>query len=102
FHLDFDPEPLPGDAISIGRDEFDEACGRLVAAGIGLRSDRDPAWRDFAGWRGNYDRPLLRLPALLLVPYAPWSSDRSLRAPRRGAYFRRASPRAARAPHPRG
>ena len=60
-------------------DEFLEACDRLVAAGIPVRADRDQAWRDFTGWRVNYDRPLLGLAGFVMAPYAPWSSDRSLR-----------------------
>ena len=39
--------------------------------------DRDQAWRDFAGWRVNYDQTLLALAVLLDVPYAPWTADRS-------------------------
>lgn len=34
------------------------------------------AWRDFAGWRVNYDTVLVALAGLTMAPYAPWSSDR--------------------------
>ena len=34
-------------------------CDRMAAAGVPLVADRDQAWRDFAGWRVNYDRALL-------------------------------------------
>ena len=64
------------DPISISRSEFDDALDDLAAAGLPLKPDRDQAWRDFAGWRANYDLPLLALAMYLLVPYAPWSSDR--------------------------
>ena len=50
----------------------------LEAAGVPLRADRDQAWRDFAGWRVNYDIPLVMLAGMLVAPYAPWSSDRSI------------------------
>jgi hypothetical protein len=86
FGFTYDPDPHPGDAISITRDEFEEACETLVAAGLPVRSDRDAAWFDFTGWRVNYDVPLLALAGFVMVPYAPWSSDRSLR-------YRRASVR---------
>jgi hypothetical protein len=79
FGFTYDPDPHPGDAISITRDEFEEACETLVAAGLPVRSDRDAAWFDFTGWRVNYDVPLLALAGFVMVPYAPWSSDRSLR-----------------------
>lgn len=65
--------------ISISRAEFDGACSQLEAGGVALKPDRDQAWRDFVGWRVNYDRVLLALCGLTMAPWAPWSSDRSLR-----------------------
>jgi hypothetical protein len=79
YGIDYDPDPNPGDPISIAREEFDDVCNRLVKSGVPLRGDRDQAWRDFAGWRVNYDRVLIALAALVMAPYAPWSSDRSSR-----------------------
>jgi hypothetical protein len=78
FGIAFDPDPRPTDPVSISRAEFDDACQRLEAAGIPLVADRDQAWRDFAGWRVNYDRPVVGIAGLVMAPYAPWSSDRSL------------------------
>ncbi|GAB4527394.1 MAG: hypothetical protein OHK0046_45170 [Anaerolineae bacterium] len=78
FRIPYDPHPKPDDPISIGQDEFDEVYSELAALGVPLRPDREQAWRDFAGWRVNYDLVLLRLAALVMAPYAPWSSDRSL------------------------
>ena len=80
FQIEYDRDPQPGDPISIRRDEFDQACDRLQEGGVPLQPDRDQAWRDFAGWRVNYDRVLLALATLTFAPPAPWSSDR---APRR-------------------
>jgi hypothetical protein len=79
FRIPYDAEPRPDDPIAIERDEFEEACERLAAQGIPLKDDRDQAWRDFAGWRVNYDRVLIALAGLTMAPYAPWSSDRSIR-----------------------
>ena len=31
----------------------------LQAAGLPLKADLDQAWRDFAGWRVNYDTVLI-------------------------------------------
>jgi hypothetical protein len=76
FAIEYDPEPRQGDPVSITREEFDEACGLMEAAGVPLKPDRDAAWLDFAGWRVNYDTPLLGLCALTMAPPAPWSSDR--------------------------
>ncbi len=79
FDLPFDADPAQADPTSISEDEFLEACDKLVAAGIPVRADREQAWRDFTGWRVNYDQALLGLAGLVMAPYAPWSSDRSLR-----------------------
>jgi hypothetical protein len=89
FGIGFDPDPFPTDPISIATDEFEDACDRLVAAGVPVRADREQAWHDFRGWRVNYDRVLIALAALVMAPYAPWSSDRSLRYRRHA--FRRGS-----------
>jgi hypothetical protein len=80
FRIPHDPDPKPTDPISISRQEFDELYDQLKAEGIPLKPDRDQCWRDYAGWRVNYDTVLLALAALTMAPYAPWVSDRSLRA----------------------
>jgi hypothetical protein len=94
FGVPYDPDPKQGDPITIGRDEFDQAYDRLAAAEVPLKSDRDQAWIDFAGWRVNYDTVLIALAGLTMAPYAPWSSDRSLQAWRPRVFFRRRSRRA--------
>ena len=57
----------------------DRRPGRRPASAI--RADRDRAWRDFAGWRVNYDTVLLELADLTDAPYAMWSSDRGVLHP---------------------
>lgn len=79
FRIPYEPNPKPTDPISIARVEFDRVCDDMVKQGIPLIADRDQAWRDYSGWRVNYDVPLLALCALTMAPYAPWSSDRSTR-----------------------
>jgi hypothetical protein len=78
FRVPHPTDPAPDDPISIGRDEWEAACRELEVVGVPLVADRDQAWRDFAGWRVNYDIPLVTLAGLLVAPYAPWSSDRSI------------------------
>ena len=78
FGIPSDPDPAPTDPITVDRSEFDEACRTLAAAGVPLRDDLDDAWRNFAGWRVNYDRVLVSLAGFLMAPLAPWSSDRSI------------------------
>ncbi|NNE75143.1 MAG: hypothetical protein HKN26_15865 [Acidimicrobiales bacterium] len=78
FAIDYDHDPSPDRPISITRDEFLEVYDELAAAGVPVRANREQAWRDYAGWRVNYDEVLLDLAALTHAPHAPWSSDRAL------------------------
>lgn len=89
FGIPYDPDPAPDDAISIAREEFDQLYERLAEAGVPMRADRDRCWREFAGWRVNYDAVLIGLAGLVMAPYAVWSSDRSLRYRRPPLLFRR-------------
>ena len=68
--------------ISVTRAEYDAAVDELAGAGLPIRADRDQAWRDFAGWRVNYDDALLRLSLLTMAPDARWNEDARRRAAR--------------------
>ena len=81
FQIPYNAQPKQGDPISISRQEFDEVCEQLATQGIPLKVDREQAWLDFGGWRVNYDTGLIALCQLISAPYAPWSSDRSIRRP---------------------
>lgn len=96
FHgIPFDPDPDSSDPISITREEWDAAYDSLEAEGCSLVADRDQAWRDFAGWRVNYDTVLLALAEMVHAPYAPWTADRSPpdHLERRSSWRRMRSPR---------
>jgi len=77
FRIPFDADPQPDAPISVNRAEFDEVLDTLSNEGVPMKDDREEAWRDFSGWRVNYDAVLLALAALTMAPYAPWISDRS-------------------------
>lgn len=70
-------DPHADDPISIAREEFEEVLDDLAAIGVPIVADRDEAWRDFQGWRVNYDAVLLGLADFTMAPFAPWSADRS-------------------------
>jgi hypothetical protein len=90
FGYDYVEDPAPDDPISVAREEFDEMYRALDEAGVPVFADREQAWRDFAGWRVNYDQVLHALALFVEAPYAPWISDRSPRQePRRYAWGRR-------------
>ncbi len=76
FNIPYNPDPRPTDPISIGQDEFNDVYDQLASNGVPLKSDRQQAWLDYAGWRVNYDQPLLALARLVVAPTAMWSSDR--------------------------
>ena len=75
FNISYDHDPAPDAPISITRREFDQLWEELAAAGVPLVDDQNQAWRDFAGWRVNYDVPLRALCAVVDAPSAKWSSD---------------------------
>jgi hypothetical protein len=78
FGIPYDADPRPDDPISIRRDEIEAALDRLEAIGAPVKRDRDQVWRDFVGWRVNYDTVLITLAGLTLAPPAPWSGDRAV------------------------
>jgi len=67
----------PATEICVERREFDEVIDQLATAGLPIKADREQAWKDFAGWRVNYDRTLILLCGLVMAPQASWSSDRA-------------------------
>ncbi len=77
LRVPYNPDPQPGQPITISRYEFDEAYQTMAEAGVPVRDDPDAAWQHFAGWRVNYDLVLLNLARLTEAPPAPWVSDRS-------------------------
>jgi hypothetical protein len=72
FQISFDPNPSPTDATSIDRARFDDALDVLAAADVPLVADREQAWRDFNGWRVNYDTVLRDLERLTMAPTPFW------------------------------
>lgn len=77
FRIEYNPNPTPNDPISISRTEFDAAYQQLASNSVPVIPDQEQAWRDFAGWRVNYDQVLIKLAELVMAPHAPWSSDRT-------------------------
>lgn len=78
FRISYNATPGPDDPIQIDRVEFDKAYDELAAGGLPMKADRDLCWKNFRGWRVNYDTVLIKLATLLSAPYARWSSDRAL------------------------
>jgi hypothetical protein len=77
FSLAYHPDPhYPDQPISVSRADYEAAIAGLEAAGVPLKADRELAWRDFAGWRVNYDQALIALADLTMAPDSPWIGTR--------------------------
>lgn len=76
FDIEYPSDPAPSDPISVSKEEYLEVCAQLAAAGVPLKADLDQAWRDFNGWRVNYDAVLVALCELVQAPPGKWSTDR--------------------------
>jgi hypothetical protein len=72
FGLPYPASPSPDDRTSIDRARFDEALDVIARAGVPVIADRDHAWRDFNGWRVNYDATLRALERLTVAPTGWW------------------------------
>ncbi len=68
FRIDYDPDPAPTDPISVPHGDVEDVLDQLGAAGLPLRSDREQIWRDWAGWRVNYDSVLVDLARITHAP----------------------------------
>jgi hypothetical protein len=77
YGLDIEADPAPGDPISIGRSEWDQAVAEMQSRGVPVVEDLEAAWIAWRGWRVNYDVVLLTLARFVEAPPAPWVSDRS-------------------------
>ena len=69
--------PYPTDVkqkleIAITREEFDIVLARLERSGVPLVADRDAAWRDFVGWRVNYDAIIEAMYTRFTCPRIDW------------------------------
>jgi len=78
FGMDYAPDPYSTDPITIDRYDFNLAYDQLQEAGILLYADREQCWRDFSGWRVNYDSVVRQLAEITYAPYAMWVSDHIL------------------------
>ncbi len=90
FRIPYPTHPEGTEAIAVSREEFDAVLEHLGRNGVPLLADREAAWRDFVGWRVNYDTIVERLHVLFTSPRVQWqtASTQPLVAPslRRGVH----------------
>lgn len=73
FGIPYNPSPRPDDPISVTREDWESAVARMEEAGVPIKADREQAWRDWAGWRVNYDAVLIKLAKITMAPPAMWN-----------------------------
>jgi hypothetical protein len=73
FRIPYPINPKPTDPISISRHEFDLVLEHLDKSGVPLVADHDAAWRDFQGWRVNYDAIIEASYDRFTCPRLEWS-----------------------------
>jgi hypothetical protein len=75
FNVPFEPDPhYPATSVHVTRKEYDLAYDVMCEAGLPVKTDREQAWKDFAGWRVTYDGALIGLARLTAAPAANWIS----------------------------
>jgi hypothetical protein len=72
LRIPHEADPLPTTPIRLSRAEFMEGYDLLEEVGFPIERDRDDAWRQFSGWRVNYESVADALTRLVVPPPAPW------------------------------
>ena len=72
FRIPYPVAVDPTMSISITRAQFDIVLERLERSGVPLVADRDAAWKDFVGWRVNYDAIIEACYGLFTCPRTDW------------------------------
>jgi hypothetical protein len=82
LRIELDTDPRPDAPIALTYEEFSDGLDRLQAVGFPMERSREEAWRQFRGWRVNYEAAAYQLADRLVAVPAPWSGPRpSLRLP---------------------
>jgi hypothetical protein len=81
LRFDFDEDPSPNDPIDLSFEEFQVGIERILEVGFPVEVRIEQAWRDFRGWRVNYERLAYRLAKEIDAVPAPWSGVRRRREP---------------------
>jgi hypothetical protein len=73
FRIPYPLHPERSIPIAISRHEFDLVLEHLDRSGVPLVADRDVAWRDFLGWRVNYDAIIEACYERFTCPRVDWN-----------------------------
>jgi len=76
-----DTDPRPDQGIELTEEEFAQGVARLEEVGFPMERTLEQAWRDFQGWRVNYEPAAYALARRLTAVPAPWTGERRGRVP---------------------
>lgn len=74
--VDFDPDPLPTDPITLTFEEFEAGIARALEIGFPVERSAEDAWPHFRGWRVNYEQVAYTIANAVSAPPGPWSGPR--------------------------
>jgi hypothetical protein len=76
MRLPVEEDPDPDQTLSLTYPEFVEALAMLRMLQYPVEVSDEQAWRDYAGWRVNYEAVGYALARVVDAPPAPWSGPR--------------------------
>lgn len=74
--IDFDPDPLPTDPITLTFEDFQAGIARALEIGFPVERSAADAWPHFRGWRVNYEQVAYTIANAVSAPPGPWSGPR--------------------------
>lgn len=76
LQIEFDPDPLPTEPISLTFEEFEAGIARSLETGFPVERSPEEAWPHFRGWRVNYEEVAYAIANIVSAPPGPWSGQR--------------------------
>jgi hypothetical protein len=70
-------DPRPDDPVELTYDQFVRAVDHLRHSDFPLERSTEDAWRDYKGWRVNYETAAYALADFVVAVPAPWSGKRA-------------------------
>ena len=72
LRIPFDRDPLPTTPLRLTYEEFEAGLDRLKEVAYPIERSDEEVWRNFSGWRINYESLVDALTLAVVPPPAPW------------------------------
>ncbi|NTW00092.1 MAG: hypothetical protein HGA19_02165 [Oscillochloris sp.] len=69
-------DPRPDDPIELSFAAFMRGIEHMRAAGVPMEQPAEDAWRDYHGWRVNYEAAIYVIADFIVAAPAPWAGQR--------------------------